>query len=1059
MSFASYGLGTIRSALYLDTQQYKQALMQATGMTQKAVARNNKILALQAGSANVGMSAAIGATMIAPMVAVISRIEKVYGDYERVLAKIRTVSNSTAQEMKVLNNQFIGQGKAFGESPTNMAKAGYVAAQAMFTSFREMKKITQSSAQLRLASGGEITTEASAESLTRMMQAFGMGVEKLDEINDVMIRTRDVGAVSMDKIADSVRNVAAAYAQAFPKDKMKAFKEMMSLIASGTLGGMKEDVMATGIRGILARIFHESEKPKSALNALAVSKGYQNAAQMLQGGLIPFLRQVSDATGGYLELLSALNFERREISAVASVIRGLMGKTEETSRYISDSSGAIRENVERMKGTWWYAKESMKAAKESVWLSFGPVAIKHLTSLAEHIQKVFGYFEKLPESTKEVILLAGAFSALRVAISAIGGALQILGVRWTTIIPGLSTLLSIFGNGGGKRAGFNSVAKGLNWGAMGLLATPTLSPTIASTIVNKKEQAKALKNAMKSGGLGLAMASTDLPDLAAHKTTRVPLPASYYKRMLSSSVKQQRIYEQAMYLWPFIPSRNPFSSASRRTSRIALPRFMNTAMGLTPNRDTSGNAFTNSLMAMYLQLTGLKRSRSASFIQNRPVAGFGWGNITRAFAGSPLTSGRLAGTPMNRTVSGMGMPNFSVGITAMTAMGMQARTKIASLLSSVFTTTTAVISSMTVTLTKSVLMAWSDFSIAFVSMTRSTMKTLKGLLITAGVGGVSTAKKAGMGLEGFMGYFLGGGAKSLLGRGAGSLMRGGIWGMLIALIGSALAGLGFSLKDQIEGFTKIPLLDSVKNAWEKFLVILKKFFGLLIHSFTVGFNALFMLPKLALSKDRKSVLDEFYKQVQESFERTGLAGPKKYKGPAEYFAEVVDKMVKEMSPTGTMEGLSEEDRLAIMREIFTPKHSFRFGNEAEGYTDVKNQALLYEEGKALFKDLFEAPLVVAGIKKQGDNITPPGVPQWKEQVDIKMGELADAMTLGTSEAWKAIVPKYFVEEKTLKNQERQLQLSSEMKTILGDIRLNTENALGSEDTSFNFDGAMDLQGN
>jgi len=1009
MSVASFGLGTIRSTLYLDTQQYKLALQQATGMTRQAVAKNNKILALQSGSANVGMAAAMGATIVAPMFAMVNRIQQVYEEYDKVLGKIQTVSKATAQEMAVLNKSFIANGKAFGETPTNMAKAGYVSAQAMFTSFKEMKKVSEASAKLRLASGGEITTEQSADSLTRMLQAFSLGVSQIDEINDILLKTRDVGAVSMDALADSVKNVASAYAQAFPNRKMESFKEMMAMMASGTQAGMDPSVMATGLRGMLARVYTESNKPKSAMNALAVSKGFQNAASMLKDGAIPFLRIVQDASGGYLELLNALGYERREMSGVAAVIRGGMKHTEEAFRMIKDSKGALDEASERMKQTWWYVKNTFMAAKESMILSFGPAVVKMLMRIAGALTKVFNYLEKLPESTKEFIVMAGAVTTLRIAISALSGALQIMGIRWASIIPGMSLVMGMMSGKGGAGAGAvrsfgkkGFVGKTPNFGMQGAYANAMAVGARGLLPSMYKKEGKS----WVTGGIGTMGAATygnHFPD------AEIGMP------MVTPVATRTSLMKSAGWQGASASGRlGKFANSSSLLASLYSTKKMMTPKAIAPNLFKAPKLLPFSPMAF------AQMNRNASFAGTM-------GNAVRGVNPVGMLKGSLDKVSTNVATLALQLTGLRKGTPSVLARGATAGRM-------PFYNATA----------------WAG---------RGVKSAGQGVWGGLGDVGLSINKGSHVATRAMSGVMSGGASAVMPGLFNIGKLIGKLAGNFTVLTLAVSAGMaawkiikrnfqewtGVSILDGLDiGLEKIQLaLDSFVYAWEVLFADVQAWITVIKNYFKYFFrdvnNSEESLAYTQANRDAWKKASETKQQAYtDAFEKKD---PNLFASEEDYFKQAIDKMVKDMSPDGKIGSLDQASKQTIIDAMLSPIHKFKLADPTakEGFKRMRDYGA-YDVGiiQRIAPELMQMTMKeFFGDKLNDKEIQEEGLPQFAEEVKIKLGEIADALTLGSAEAWKAIVPKYYVEEKSLKNQQEQLKLSSEHIRVSKDIKDNT----------------------
>ena len=420
-------VGTMRAFLTLDYSQYMAAMKSANRLNKEQMAAN--VANMNRYHTRLGMAATGLVAGIAPMMMLTDKIQKTFADYEKFSSKIQVVSKLTNDQLAKLNQQLNETGKAYGVRPTEMMQAGYVAAQATYTKLSEMSEVAKKSAELSLASGWEISTEASADSLTRMMQSFGFSINMLDQMNDTLVKTRDVGNVSMNELADAISNVSAIYAQAFPQDKWKAFQEMMTMFASGTLGGLKPSTMGYALRNVIMRSYAESKRPNSGLNIWAQQKGYRDAADMMKGGLMPFLRDIQEFTGGYMERAAMLGYRQREIAGIATLLRSGMGNTEEAYSAITSSKGSSVAAQERMRKTWQFIKNELKAVQEAWKLSFGQIVVYYLAMAVSALKKFLLWCEKIPDAAKHFIVWGGILLTLITSLKIISALLGIIGVR------------------------------------------------------------------------------------------------------------------------------------------------------------------------------------------------------------------------------------------------------------------------------------------------------------------------------------------------------------------------------------------------------------------------------------------------------------------------------------------------------------------------------------------------------------------------------------------------------------------------------------------------------
>lgn len=432
-------VGTMRAFLTLDYSQYSQGLRASSGMTKTAMAAN--LATMNKYHSRLGMSATMLTAVIAPIAYGARQAEKLYGEYQKTLSKIEVVSRNTTGSMAILNQSLIKTGKELGMRPTELAEAGYEAAQAMYTSISDINDIVKAAGELSLASGWETTAKSASDQLTRVMQSFSLPVSSLSEVNDILLRTRDTGKFTMEELISSIGNVSAVYANAFPQNKMKSFKEMATLMASGTLGGLKPNTMAFGLRNIVMRTYKESQKSDSMLNALAKRKGHADANSMMRGGLIPMLRDIRDATGGFTEFVAALGYQQRDISAMSTLLRNGMKDTNQIADTIEKAKGSTAIGMKRHMQDWMYIKKVLVAFKDAFMLSFGQSIVKYLTKATISLTSFFQYLERVPEGTRDFIAMAVAITAVSSALGGVSALLGIVGLRMKAL--GVSSLASI----------------------------------------------------------------------------------------------------------------------------------------------------------------------------------------------------------------------------------------------------------------------------------------------------------------------------------------------------------------------------------------------------------------------------------------------------------------------------------------------------------------------------------------------------------------------------------------------------------------------------------------
>lgn len=477
--------GELRGVMTLDYQRYITGLQKAGDATSKAQDRINAIKArgLQA-NAMLGAASVLG--FVRPAMRVMSQMNDFTRDYMKTIAKIGSVTdNLTSKDLATLDRAFIQIGKSAGVLPTLVAESGYIAAQAMYDTVDQIKSLAKESADMNIASGFEIAPKDSAEMYTRFLRMLQLPIDQLGFLSDTFLETRNVGVMTMDDIAKHAGRAASVFVAAFPKNKIGAFQDMMTLAASSSYT-LAPDQVFTGLRGIMDRVYRESREKKSALNAIAKQLNYMDAVDMLEksGNMSNFLGKIKQMGGAGLRYITGLGYERREQSVIASLLQG-SARTDLISSRIYGASGAKTRAMEQMKNTPEYKYQRYEAAKEAFKLSFGRITVVYATMLMEKLTKIFDYFEKLPESTKNWIVLGTIFATMAVTLNAI-----VQTLRFFTATNTLSTLISGFG--GISKAGVAGKAQtALGWGrsagnwANSNLTMPTFKGALADYFGNK----------------------------------------------------------------------------------------------------------------------------------------------------------------------------------------------------------------------------------------------------------------------------------------------------------------------------------------------------------------------------------------------------------------------------------------------------------------------------------------------------------------------------------------------------------------------------------------------
>lgn len=443
-------VGTLRAFLTLDANQYVSALKGATAVTKEQVSQQAE--QFRKLHNDLGLSALSMMAIVIPMRQFMSVSQKAFGEFDHLNKKIQTITGRTAESIERMTNSLSKFGKGLGYGPIAMNKSAYVAAQAAFTGYAQIQELTKQSVKMAKASGGEISSEKATELSASILHSFGLGVEKAEELNDVLLKTRDISRMTMEQLGKSIQKSSSLFGN-FSKGRWKeGLVAMMTVQSVATQAGTPGNVVDTGIRSLIMKTIGESLKKGSPLNKLVQGKGYSDAYTMLSTDFMGYLKTIKEFTKGDPKLLGALGFGFREITVLAEVLVRKWHEVEGSYNEIISSQGTVNNYIDIMSQEWDHVKDKMTAAYELLKVSWGKELTDLLRPLAVAATDLITFLDELPSGTKKVVILTGAFMSLATTLKTIVSLVSVLRFRFLGDLlgGGASGISGGFGSSGVK---------------------------------------------------------------------------------------------------------------------------------------------------------------------------------------------------------------------------------------------------------------------------------------------------------------------------------------------------------------------------------------------------------------------------------------------------------------------------------------------------------------------------------------------------------------------------------------------------------------------------------
>lgn len=367
---------------------------------------------------------------------------------EKTLVQVRTLTKANEEEFENLKNTAEELGATTQFSANQAAEALTFLARAGFDATESVEALP---GVLQLAAAGNISLAESADIATNVLQAYGLQVEELGRVNDVLAFTANNSNTTIQELGEAFK-AAGPIAKTLGVE----FEEVFSVLGQLANNGIKASAAGTSLKNILLDLTSDSPQAQEALERLGVSIKDQD------GNFVG----VSKALSQFEKGLSGFNGTVEQSQQLAQIFGRIAGPG--LSALLTTGSDAVGEfttQLERSNGTAArVAKEfqdnfsgavtQLKSAFEGLQIALGDPFLKVLQTITRGIADFVSLVTKLRKETGGagdlLIAFAGTFSLVASVVGVVGislvalnAALGGLTVTIGTLSIGVGGLLAI----------------------------------------------------------------------------------------------------------------------------------------------------------------------------------------------------------------------------------------------------------------------------------------------------------------------------------------------------------------------------------------------------------------------------------------------------------------------------------------------------------------------------------------------------------------------------------------------------------------------------------------
>ena len=469
------------------TQRWAQALNNATAELNRMnseLANNNALTAWGQDVEALGQRVqSIGTTIssvgdtltkyvTAPIVAGGAASVKLATSFEDSLAKVSTIADESEVSMTDMSDAIKNLSNQTGIGASDIAEATYQAISAGRSTADAVDFVAQSS---KLAAGGFTDVTTSVDTLTTILNAYGLSAEETTAISDKLITTQNKGKTTVNQLGQSLGSViptAAAFGV--------SLDQVLASYVSMTKSGISTAEATTYLNGMLNQLGKSGTDASDILK----EKTGKSFHQLMDEGtsLADILKIVVDAADeSGLELAdmfgnvgagkAAMNLAKdgsAEFNAALVALGESAGATDTAFNKVTNTtSRKFTRALNRV-------KNSGIEAGQAILTEFAP----HIEKALNAVTKATTAFSKLSSEEKRNIVRWAALAA------AIGPVTKIIGTAVTTVgklTSGIGTAAQVLGMFAAN-AGTSGSALGTLGAALGStagLATIALGPLVA----------------------------------------------------------------------------------------------------------------------------------------------------------------------------------------------------------------------------------------------------------------------------------------------------------------------------------------------------------------------------------------------------------------------------------------------------------------------------------------------------------------------------------------------------------------------------------------------------
>ena len=447
-------IGALRVELSANIAKFEAAM----GKAAKHMARTQRSFA-KFGSQATAAGQALSVGLTAPLVAVGALSAKSFLNFEQGMNKVAAVSGATEAEMAELTAIAKDLGATTSFSAAQAAEGLGFLAQAGFDATEAGRALP---GVLQLAAAGGIELAAAADIATNVLAGYGLEVDQLARVNDVLAKASISTNTNVQQLGESFK-----FSGAVASSAGISFEEAGAAMALMGNAGIQAEMAGTSLQQAIFRLVKPTNEAAGVMEKLGIH------GTDAHGRLLP-LDQIVEQLEPHFKNTAAMAtiFGSRAIKGMGALVAEGSDKLRALTTELEHAGGTAQEVADKKLAGLTGAWTRLQSATEGVFIEIGsrlsPVLERLAALLTDRVlpavRGALEAFDRLSPGMQTAVIAATAVTA------ALGPLLIVVGGVTATLTPLLPVLVAL-GKTKAVVAGLAAVKTVL--AAVGITATTT----------------------------------------------------------------------------------------------------------------------------------------------------------------------------------------------------------------------------------------------------------------------------------------------------------------------------------------------------------------------------------------------------------------------------------------------------------------------------------------------------------------------------------------------------------------------------------------------------------